>query len=357
MIKNKFLFIYEIVIVFLIFSCPNFVKYKQAKHYNSFIINLTEINTEYNDFNMASPAKSIDIPGGFEVVFSTNRASNGLDYDVWRAKIYISEDGENLDISSEVIGEYAPNCNSNYNEFGPYILNKDTAGTLLLGGTIPDNNFYYIFASDRTGDKGGLDIYFSDHTLTDPKPFFFNSSFDDAYPTFSPLKSSWYFCSNREGVFNIYSIKTNYHEDSMDYWFTNGAEQPQLFIGSTGNDKCPYVGSNMMVYVSDKPEGYGGFDIYYLLLESDYSYNLNDYYNELYMVSNSDDYQSEIKNIGENINSIYNEYRPTIYRVFGQDYGGYEYSGNFLIFSSDRPGGLGGYDLYLAYFEITSTLY
>lgn len=353
MLKKSLLFCL-IILFCIVCSCP---KYEQAKHYNSFVVNLTEINTEYDDFNMASPAQSIDIPSGFEVVFSTNRGSNGEDYDVWRAKIYISENGENFNISSEVIGEYAPNCNSDYNEFGPYILNKNIAGTQLLNGTIPDNNFYYLFASDRTGDKGGLDIYFTDDNLTEPKPVFFNSSYDDAYPTFFPIKSIWYFCSNRGGVFNIYSIKTNYHGDSMGYWFSNGIDQPQVFIDSTADDKCPYVGSNMMVYVSDKSGGYGGFDIYYLLLESDYFYPHHDDYNEYYTDSNNDDFESEIKNIGGDINSKYNEYRPTIYRVFGDDYGGDVYSGNFLIFSSDRPGGKGGYDLYLAYFEITSTTY
>jgi hypothetical protein len=43
-------------------------------------------------------------------------------------------------------------------------------------------------------------------------------------------------------------------------------------------------------------------------------------------------------NLGPDINSAANEYRP----VLGVDL---KFENHFLIFSSDRPGGKGGYDL------------
>ncbi len=41
---------------------------------------------------------------------------------------------------------------------------------------------------------------------------------------------------------------------------------------------------------------------------------------------------------GDKINTEYNEYRPVVFNVLGFD---------LMIFSSDRPNGKGGYDLYI----------
>lgn len=79
-----------------------------------------------------------------------------------------------------------------------------------------------------------------------------------------------------------------------------------------------------MVFVSDREGGYGGFDLWY------------SYYNN--------GVWSEPVNFGEKINSEYNEYRPVAFTAMQ----GYQ-SNNFdvMIFSSDRPGGKGGFDLYV----------
>ena len=59
-------------------------------------------------------------------------------------------------------------------------------------------------------------------------------------------------------------------------------------------------------------------------------------------------------NLGENVNTKYNEYRVSCYffdkRTFGYTETPWQTDGfpEFIIFSSDRPGGLGGYDLYLS---------
>jgi hypothetical protein len=44
-------------------------------------------------------------------------------------------------------------------------------------------------------------------------------------------------------------------------------------------------------------------------------------------------------NFGPSINTSYDEYRPVIKTVTG-------FTNDFLIFSSNRPGGKGGFDLY-----------
>ena len=74
-----------------------------------------------------------------------------------------------------------------------------------------------------------------------------------------------------------------------------------------------------MVFASDMPGGSGGFDLYY-------------------SVFRNGKWSSPV-NLGPEINSTANEYRP----VLGIDL---KYENRFLIFSSDRSGGKGGYDLY-----------
>jgi hypothetical protein len=79
----------------------------------------------------------------------------------------------------------------------------------------------------------------------------------------------------------------------------------------------------MMVFVSDRPGGFGGFDLYYSTFDGSA--------------------WSDPVNFGEKINTEYDEYRPIILetdrRFFMND---------FMIFSSNRPGGMGGFDLYYA---------
>jgi hypothetical protein len=89
-------------------------------------------------------------------------------------------------------------------------------------------------------------------------------------------------------------------------------------LNSPFQDKCPILFNNYLVFTSNRPGGYGGYDLYF-------SYWLDN------------DKWSKPINLGEDINSAYDEFRPFIYK-----------NANFsvLIFSSNRPNGLGGYDLY-----------
>jgi hypothetical protein len=82
----------------------------------------------------------------------------------------------------------------------------------------------------------------------------------------------------------------------------------------------------MMVFASNRPGGYGGYDLYSSVL-------INGKW-------------SSATNLGPGINTAADEYRPVI---------GYhpDFTNGFLIFSSDRPGGKGGFDLYFTGFDYT----
>jgi hypothetical protein len=83
-----------------------------------------------------------------------------------------------------------------------------------------------------------------------------------------------------------------------------------------------------MVFVSNRPGGLGGYDLWYSKL-----------------INNS---WSKPINFGSPINTKYDEYRPIIVKYK-------DIRNDLMIFSSNRPGGFGGFDLY--YIGIDETRY
>lgn len=80
-----------------------------------------------------------------------------------------------------------------------------------------------------------------------------------------------------------------------------------------------------MVFVSNRPGGMGGFDLWYA------TFNGTSW--------------SEPKNFGSKINTPYDEYRPIVIKPQGS-FDSFEFVNDLMIFSSNRPGGKGGFDLY-----------
>ena len=76
---------------------------------------------------------------------------------------------------------------------------------------------------------------------------------------------------------------------------------------------------NLMVFVSNNSSGFGGYDLWYSMFE-------NGIWNEP-------------QNFGSEINTEFDEYRPVI-EYFPES------NNDLMIFSSNRPGGKGGFDLY-----------
>jgi hypothetical protein len=76
-----------------------------------------------------------------------------------------------------------------------------------------------------------------------------------------------------------------------------------------------------MVFASNRDGGYGGYDLWYA------SYDGSEW--------------SEPVNFGPDINTEHDEFRPIIMSTDAN-----KYLNDLLIFSSNRPGGKGGYDLY-----------
>ncbi len=288
--------------------------------------NIVDLNTVYDDFN-----SNIERFGkGFDLYYSSTNDSKGNDYDISCAHFDIFENLARTNVEFEVFSDRAfwaevifPFINSDYDELGPFSFiwkngKNDTHG-----------NFLFLYANDSSGN---FDINFINIDITEwskgtptqkvygpVQANVLNSSSNDYYPTINEDFSQFYFCSNRKDGFDIFYA--NISNPSLVDWLETGKDEAVICskLSSEYDDKCPYIEGNLLVFSSNRENGFGGFDLWYSVYEN------NDW--------------SEPINFGSSINSEFDEYRPAI------EY--FEDSKNdLMIFSSNRPGGRGGYDLY-----------
>jgi hypothetical protein len=92
-----------------------------------------------------------------------------------------------------------------------------------------------------------------------------------------------------------------------------------MSLSSAFDDKCPFISQDFIVFTSNRDGGFGGFDLYYSRFDNGK--------------------WSGPQNFGDKINTAYDEYRPVVREQFG-------FKNDIMIFSSNRPGGKGGFDLY-----------
>lgn len=320
-----------IIVLISLSSCWPIHKDRDGKFMEE-VQNLEDFNSEFDDYNSALPMNRF---GEFALSFSSTRGQNRLyqltffpvsiNYDMDKKKAFIqrfqSKNGVQLDIQSDFAREeklvgIAPN---DANVFGPAYYGYRS----FRYGSDPQNALF-LWADDAGGD---LDIKYAYRINGEQKgPFNFdliNSEFDDAYPTINSRGNSILFCSNRDGDFDIFELKmpeltgTDFNLEKLihpETWELIKKDN----LNSPADDKCPsydMTGSDFITMVSDRPGGEGGFDIYYSTPSG------------------------EPQNAGKRINTAYNEYRPIL-----PDLPNFSYY--MMIFSSDRPGGMGGYDLY-----------
>lgn len=328
--------------------------YPERQNFDKAIIsleprNFLEVNSAYDDFN--SELWLARVGGYFNLVFSSNRISHGSQFDLvsYRCAFFV----DLLDLYSDfrtypdeygVIFTYRDSLhnsrdfslneiNTSFNEFGPYVVDVEREEYLEDQGgiySILERHRRFFYASDSMGD---LDIYcFSYHEYFQEDRIItghrelggINSPFNDAYPTLmrdSLQGETLFFTSDREGDFDLFSA-VPLDPEPVDLATAFNIVKLQS-LSSTADDKCPYLDGNLMVFTSNREGGYGGFDLYYSLFDG-----------------NS---WSEPVNFGPWINTKYDEYRP-VHLTMDEE----EFFSDLLVFSSNRPGGKGGYDLYYA---------
>ncbi|MCU0363017.1 MAG: hypothetical protein MUE32_06640 [Bacteroidales bacterium] len=290
--------------------------------------NLEKLNTKYDDYNSDLPFRAMRQT----ICFSTNRNTGGYNYDLIIKDIDISyhEKDDALDFSvPENSGKTSYETKlinlitNDKNEMGPMSVTGDAEN---YGGEWE----YFMYAGDAGGNfdimftytlRMDWGVYQAKERLYGPlKADAINSASDDMYPALNRDRSAIYFCSNRDGgKFDIYSMQLHPSLPFQDFLASPGygPVTKETTLSGTSNDKCPSITRNLLVFTSDRPGGYGGYDLYYS------TYTGNGW--------------SLPVNFGTKINSEYDEYRPITFSFNGFD---------LMIFSSNRTGGKGCFDLY-----------
>jgi hypothetical protein len=284
------------------------------------VFNMSGLNSAYDDYNIGL----YELSDNFPIIFSSNRKSSGGQFDLEQGNVTFS-----FNQTSGVFG------------FGSAITTDAFLDKLINKAITPGNDFgptrlfslvdgfeYTILSSVNAA--GNLDFYYLKNQpatasivpdVSDPLPVkLMNTASDDAYITFNTAQDTSYFSSDKDGNFDIFYLKKPADKD-LESWFNSNYEVPAKTdsINSSSDDKCPFISKKIMVFTSNRPGGMGGFDLYYSIMKNG-------------------KWGSPV-NMGPRINTSYDEYRPVIgYNV--------NFTNKYLMFSSNRPGGKGGFDLY-----------
>lgn len=307
---------YVLFFTLVLYGCRLRDKHEYDIIINDTPSNLKELNTEYDDYNVNIdfPAKRIDL------YFSSNRNSRGENFDINAQCIDISYHEEDDILNIGIANDYPhysykllPLINTNNNEFGPYSFTTNDGNFIFMYATEEDNVLKIKYVYTNTSDWGH---YNSKQTIYGPFNIkLLNSNKDDSYPTLCFTNSEIYFSSNRDDKnYNIYKIKIpsvdniiSFFEDTSNVEIIKDNNISSLF-----DDKCPSINNNLLVFASNREEGYGGFDLWYSKL-----------------IENS---WSKPVNFGSKINTEYDEFRPVTFQFLDFD---------LMIFSSNRPTGKG----------------
>jgi len=230
---------------------------------------------------------------------------------------YIQQAGNQMfkmdaDGNDKKIDFLRPDFKEIYN-IGPMSYSKDGRMVSFMRNTFTSGS-NQIFA-----DESNMSIYLAltsaDGDFTDEKPFPYNQiEYSYAFPSLGFDGNALYFASNRPGGFGGFDLYVSYHRDGK--WSTPenlGAE-----VNTSGNEITPYFDGETLYFSSDHHFGLGGYDNFIAeVVEGKWA---------------------GIANLGKGINSPSDDY----YLVPNVSEGSY-------YFSSNRLGGRGKDDIYVAY--------
>jgi hypothetical protein len=294
-------------------------------------MNLSVVNSAFDDINSDIPT----INHEFKLVFSSNRQgsqpnhfnlveSNLLFY--WdKSEGFLTVDKGNTLFDTD-LRDWVRKTETSFNEKGPYSFVESENNRVLLFSRDNAEGIYSIYSepekansSPKTRINQNFQIF--EGSASEMYPSFYGKNFlKGADITSQGKPEKLLFSSDKDGAFDIYELDMPSNVSVMDYLFDSAPKSPaKIPINSSANDHMPFVYGDMLVFASDRPGGLGGFDLYYSFKTASG--------------------WSEPVNFGPSINSAQDEYRPVV-----SDHP--DFSNRLMIFSSNRPGGLGGFDLY-----------
>ncbi len=318
--------IYLLIIPLVVTSCTG-----HRLNYDKGIIppvpvNFAAVNSMHDDYNSNLQISWTEMT--FSLIFSSNRNSFGEDFDFVSYGGHIFSDLVNGEFEMRTISNafgLLEAVNTDNNEFGPYF----TADFPYYFPWYKEGeNRRFFYSSDPDGN---LDIFccgynFGDgEFLASGEPFAvtpLNTEFNEGYLSIHHNaiagRETAYFMSDSDESYDIYSAVSEEGKLISESAVVTVARSPVL--SSSADDKCPNITGNVMVFASDREGGFGGFDLWY-------------------SVYGSQGWSAPV-NMGGEINTEYDEYRPFVVPT------GTWYLNDLMIFSSNRPGGKGGFDLY-----------
>ncbi len=188
-----------------------------------------------------------------------------------------------------------------------------------------------FFDSDRFGGSGDRDLYVTTRATKDDdwgRPLNLgqpvNTSSYDGQPDISADGLSLYFSSDRPGGFGNQDLWVTTRPTTDDEWGTPINLEPT--VNSLAHDTEPSISADglTLFFDSDRPGGYGSWDIWMVTRAS------------------TDEPWGTPVPLPPPVNSVFNDGEPSI-----------SVDGRALYFCSDRPGGYGTFDLWLATRETT----
>ena len=199
------------------------------------------------------------------------------------------------------------------NNLGPLSYSKDGRMVAFMRNTFTSgsNQIY--------SDESNMSIYIAltneDGDFTDEKPFTFNEvEYSYAFPNLGFNGNALYFASNKPGGYGGFDLYVSYFKDGE--W--SAPENLGATINSSGNEITPFFDGERLYFSSDYHYGLGGYDNF--------------------VVDVSDGQWNEVVNLGKGINSPSDDY----YLVPDMTEG-------TMMFTSNRLGGRGKDDIYIAH--------
>jgi len=332
-------------ILILLWGCPfPKLKHKDA-YFPSSPQNLADVNSAYDDYNSAFPGTR----AGKYLIFSTNRWALDDDFNIvgdnfnatWDMETgELRVDNQNLSLGLSHLPDMLEAAKSDLNEYAPYSIGyeienmedgkRQRMSILLYSSGSADSGYseYLVYnISDYDGEPGttyGPSVVANLGDKFQQYISFYGSEVGslDLWELNPDNFTQMYFDESTVGNSDIYKI--DIPADSPDFLgflldSTELQNDPVTELNSNANDRCPFINGSFMVFTSDRPGGFGGYDLYYSV--------------------NNGIQWSEPVNFGKEVNSAYDEFRPVAVQV-------YNFKNDLMVFSSNRPGGQGGYDVY-----------
>lgn len=289
-------------------------------------VNLGEVNSSFDDINSDIPFLSHEV----QLVFSSNRGSKdfnliltSLDFNWDKSEGVLLFNSSNtlFDTEFKNFQDMVRRTESPAHEKGPYSFVNNGSRILLFSREVEGIN---KIMSEKENPGSSARMAQSHQIMvgnfSEMYPSFYGKGFIKGNETTTTRPENLIFASDKEGSFDIYEADIPSNKNVLQFLEeTNPKTVRKLPISTSASDHMPFVYGELLVFSSDRSGGFGGFDLYYS--------------------QRTAGGWSEPVNFGPKINSEFDEYRPVVSEHP-------EFENRLMIFSSNRSGGLGGFDLY-----------